>query len=96
VYFKSAVGINRPDEAPRHIVLRFTATQGKYILSQPIHESQEIVEENDEYITLSLDVTPTYELYALILGWGAQVEVLEPAEVREQVRGILKAAVGLY
>ena len=96
VYFKSAVGINRPDEAPQYIVLRFASTQGKYVLTQPIHESQEVVEENDEYITLRLDVTPTYELYALILGWGAQVEVLEPAEVREQVRGILKAAVGLY
>ncbi len=54
------------------------------------------MEENDEYITLSLNVTPTYALYALILGWGAQVEVLEPAEVREQVRGILKETVGLY
>ena len=27
---------------------------------------------------------------------GCSLEVLEPAEVREQVRGILKAAVGLY
>jgi len=76
-FFQSTIGINRPNETPRHIVLRFTASQAKYILTQPIHESQEVDEETPEFITVSLDVTPTFELNALILGWGAEVEVLD-------------------
>lgn len=95
-YFQSTVGIIAPHEKPQHIVLKFSAKQGKYILTQPIHMSQEVIEDNTEHITVCLDVTPTYELYSLILGWGAQVEVLEPLEMREQMKGMLSTALKFY
>ncbi len=95
-FFQSTVGISRPNEEPTHLVLKFSAIQGKYVLAQPIHESQEIVEETPDHITISLDVTPTFELFALILGWGAEVEVLEPGEMREKLRMILKKAIQKY
>ncbi len=95
-YFRSTVGITVSHDKPQHVVLKFSSPQSKYILSQSIHESQRFIEENDEYVTISLDVAPTYELYALILGWGANVEVVEPIEMREQMKGILEAALRLY
>jgi predicted DNA-binding transcriptional regulator YafY len=95
-YFQATVGIIVPHDKPQHIVLRFSALQGKYILAQPIHETQEVVEITDDFLTVSLDVASNYELYALILGWGAQVEVVEPMEMREQMKGILEVALMLY
>lgn len=95
-YFHTTIGINVPHEKPRHIILRFTANQGKYVITLPIHESQEAVEINDNFITISLDIVPNYELYAIILGWGNQVEVLEPSDVRLQIKEMLEGAVGLY
>jgi predicted DNA-binding transcriptional regulator YafY len=95
-YFQSTVGIIVPHDKPQHIVLRFSAKQGKYILTLPIHESQEILEVNDAFITVSLDVAPNYELFALILGWGAEVEVLKPTEMRDQIKGILSGTLERY
>jgi len=95
-YFQSTVGIIVPDNKPQHIILRFSAKQGKYILTQPIHESQEVIEITADFITVSLDIVPNYELFAIILGWGGQVEVLEPGEMREKMKEILEEALGIY
>ena len=95
-YFQTTIGINVPHEKPQHVILRFSANQGKYVLTQPIHESQEVIEMGNDFITVSLDIVPNYELYAIILGWGDQVEVMEPSEVRGKVMEILEGALGLY
>jgi len=95
-YFQSTVGIIVQEEKPQHIVLRFSTKQGKYILTQPIHESQEVVEITENFIKVALDVVPNYELYSIFLGWGNQVEVLEPAEMREQMKRILKGTLVNY
>jgi predicted DNA-binding transcriptional regulator YafY len=42
------------------------------------------------------DTGRALELVPWILGWGADLEVLEPAEVREAVAGALRRAAGLY
>ena len=34
---------------------------------------------------MTLRLTDTVELYSWILGWGEKVEVLEPAELRQDI-----------
>ena len=41
---------------------------------------------NDD-CTLAIEVRPTYELDQLILSFGPDVEVLEPTEYREYIKG---------
>lgn len=95
-YFRSAIGIIAPETDPQRIVLRFTREQGMYVITQPIHESQEIVEEDEEQITISLFIIPTYELISMILGWGENVEVMEPESLRERVKERVKAMKKVY
>jgi predicted DNA-binding transcriptional regulator YafY len=85
-YFRSTIGISVPHTDPVRVILKFTLAQAQYIITQPLHESQEIIGETSDHLTFSLFVTPTYEFISMILGWGPDVEVLEPAGLRAQVR----------
>ena len=95
-YFRSTVGIIAPQEAASRVVLRFSRHQGQYIISQPIHESQEILEETADHVTISLSLVPTHELIMLILGWGAEVEVVEPEFLRQDIQEIHYSSSQIY
>ena len=95
-YFKSTIGIIAPDAEPQEVVLKYAKDQGQYVITQPIHESQEIVEETDKHVIISLHIIPTFELVSLILGWGAEVEVIKPGSLRERVKGIVEEMKNLY
>jgi len=81
-YFKDTIGIYAPpDEKPFKVKLKFNSRQGNYIISQPIHESQVIVAENNEHLIIEINVLLTYEIISMILSWGDDVQVLEPKEL---------------
>ena len=84
-YFDDIVGVTIPDKGveKEHIVLQFTQGRFPYVSSKPIHQSQEIVSEED--CTVSIDVRPNNELVTQILSFGPDVEVLEPQSFREQI-----------
>jgi len=95
-YFKSAIGIIAPETKPQVVILKFAKDQGQYVITQPIHESQEIVEETDTHVIISLHIIPTFELVSLILGWGAAVEVMEPASLKQRIKKIIDQMQKLY
>lgn len=95
-YFRSTIGIYAPQTDPVRVILKFKSGQAHYIITQPIHESQEIVEETADHVTFSLLVTPTYEFISMILGWGAEVEVVKPKELRDTVIRALKESLLNY
>lgn len=95
-YFKSAIGIIAPETKPQGVLLKFAKNQGQYVITQPIHESQEIVQETETHVLVSLFVSPTYELISRILGWGAEVEVVEPEALRERVKSVIQGMNEIY
>ena len=95
-YFKNTVGIIAPQSEPVNVKLKFNKRQGQYALTLPIHESQELLEETDEHVIIGLTVSLTYELFQMILGWGSDVEVMEPEELRKQVREELEELMKIY
>jgi len=95
-YFRSAIGIIAPETTPQKVILKFTKEQGQYVITQPIHESQEIVEETENHVIVSLQIIPTFELVSMILGWGVEVEVIEPEGLRTRVKSIIKKMQELY
>jgi len=85
LYFKNTIGITLNGSAPEVIELKFVKTKAPYIKSQPLHESQEIVEETEDFLTVRLQLTLNYELENLILGFSDEVEILKPAILREKI-----------
>ena len=67
------------DETPADVVVRFSPAVAKRAAETRWHPSQEIEEQGDGSLLWRGRVAGLREIRIWILGWGADVEVLEPA-----------------
>ena len=97
-YFDNVVGIYVNGELPVEMVkIRAYGNQAEYLESLPIHKSQQIgwsvYGEFTEY-TYRLSITP--ELVSQLLSMSENVEVLEPAHLRDEIIAKLQGALDRY
>lgn len=95
-YFKNVVGIFSPLGEPPQIILEFKKEAAQYIITQPIHDSQQLIRETDESVTFSLKVHPTVEFFQMILGWGSEVKIVEPISLQNKIKDSLLANLQQY
>lgn len=96
-YFKHCFGIISPNAPAPHIVkLEFQPAQAKYIKSLPLHESQKVISDTPSGLIIELELYLTYDLLMEILSYGGGVRVLEPDELKNQVKIAHKEGLGLY
>lgn len=95
-YFTSTIGVSLPNTQSEKIVLRFDTAQSNYLKSQPLHHSQEIMKDTKQEIRIGLQLVINYELKAMILSFGNQVEVLKPAHLRLSIQQTIEAMHALY
>ncbi len=92
-YFRNIIGVTRfEDTEPEKIRLKFSKQQAPYVISQPLHESQEIEQSGKDFTIISLNVHTSPELEILLLGWHSEVEVLEPESLRQRIAEMHRAA----
>lgn len=86
VYFDHIIGVTLLDEKTpvETFVLRFEANRFPYVLSKPLHSSQEVVS-MDKHI-ISIKVKPNNELRQLIFSFIPDIEVISPAWFREEIK----------
>lgn len=87
-YFKNSFGVllATEDQDVEEIVLSYSPFQGKYIKSMPLHESQQLLVDNEEEVRVRLRLYVTRDLIMEILSVGAQVKVLAPQSLADTVR----------
>ena len=95
-YFDDVVGVTVPEEDSEDIILRVSKPRFEYIRTKPLHLSQRIVEENDFFAVISINVKVNKELESLILSFGSDVEVLSPDTFRTQIAEIILAMNNKY
>jgi predicted DNA-binding transcriptional regulator YafY len=84
-YFASAWGIVVQKEV-KTVKIRIKDPEIVRILSETIwHPSQSIKKQKDDSTIMTLLVNDTHEFFSWLMGWGEKIEVLEPAEIREQI-----------
>lgn len=83
-FFDDFIGVTKTDAELQTIVLQVAPTRLPYILSKPLHPSQRNHRASEGIIELI--VIPNRELYQLLLSFGPDVEVLEPADIRLQMK----------
>ena len=95
-YFDDIVGVTHDRKHPdvEHVVLKFAKERFPYVVSKPIHHSQQVV--NAEEGTLSVDVRINRELEQNIFSFGPQVEVLSPEWFRNQIKENYKKIAKIY
>jgi predicted DNA-binding transcriptional regulator YafY len=96
-YFKYSFGVTHNyNLLPEKVRLWFNAINKDYILSQPLHHSQEIIENTNEYAIVEINVIITWELKAMIMGYSNGIKVLSPISLQQSIATELQAAANLY
>jgi len=88
--------INLDDVPPQEIILSFAPEQGKYIKSYPIHESQEVLADDDHELRIKLTLFITHDLVMEILSYGMSVKVISPEQLVHEVNAIYAGAAAHY
>jgi len=69
----------------QEVKIHFSAWQAPYIRERTWHPSQKIETEPDGSIILTLQVADLWEIKFWLIGFGAEAEVLTPAELGEEI-----------
>jgi predicted DNA-binding transcriptional regulator YafY len=81
---------------PVTVRARFTPYQSRWIRERQYHPSQRTEELPDGGLLLTLRVAGIEEVKRWLLGYGAEVEVLEPAELQASIREELQKMATIY
>lgn len=94
-YFQNYFGVIIGEE-PEDVKIRVVPDQVKYFRTLPLHGSQRETVQEDGSSVFSYHIAPTFDFVQEILSHGADVEVLEPAELRESVADIIAGMASRY
>ena len=82
-FFKHSIGITSGQQLPDVILFEANEVGAKYLVSQPLHHSQEIQKEMKGKTVFSLKASITEELIRELLSYAGQVKVLQPKSLIE-------------
>lgn len=89
-YFDDVIGVTVPDGDAEDVVIKVTCKRFNYIRTKPLHLSQRIIEEAEDYAIISINVKVNKELESLILSYGDDIEVLAPDSFRIRIADKIK------
>lgn len=95
-FFHHATGITTSEKPPEKVIFFASNIASKYIISQPFHKSQRVVEESEEGVTFELFVIVTEDLIREFLSYGKSIRVISPTELKTDIKNRLVEAVANY
>jgi len=85
--YRYCFGIISPNnEEPQNIILSFDPIQGKYIKTLPLHETQQIITDNEQELRITLKLCLTHDLLMELLSYGDNMKVIEPKTLAAQIK----------
>ena len=96
-HFKYSFGIISPNgQEAQEVILSFDPFEGKYIKSLPLHETQEILQDNEEELLIRPTLEVTHDLLMEILSHGEYVKVIKPEKLVDDVKNAYSNALAQY
>ncbi|MDB5284955.1 MAG: hypothetical protein JWO06_4030 [Bacteroidota bacterium] len=95
-FYKNVFGVTVGEGKPESVVLSFAPLQGKYIKTMPLHNSQTILKENADEFKISLELVINTELKMQLLSYGANVKVIKPKKLADEMRDTGEKLIALY
>jgi predicted DNA-binding transcriptional regulator YafY len=84
------------DKIPQKIILSFSKKQENYIKSLALHHSQKELINNENEYRIELFLQPTYDFVMELLSIGAEVKILEPESLKNELIEKLEATLNRY
>lgn len=83
-------------ETPMKVELKFSAYQARWIRERVWHASQELLPQSDDSLVVRFKSSGLDSLKRWILRYGAEVEVLQPEELRRAIRDEIQKMTMVY
>lgn len=95
-FFSDCFGIIKDATPKQHVILKANAFQAKYLKTLPLHASQEIVSEDNDFTVFSYDLRPTFDFKQKVLSYMGNVEIIEPQSFRDEIIKDIETLKKLY
>ncbi len=95
-YYENVIGVSVINRKPVEVLLEFSEVQAQYVITQPLHHSQERVAEIKDRIVFKYFLVPNFELIAAILYWGDEIKVLKPKQLKDKILQITRKTIDEY
>ena len=96
-YFEDSYGAFRNDGvSPSTVRIRANAEEREYLRTLPLHHSQQEVETEQDFSVFELHIRPSFDFKQAILAMGANVEILEPQSLRDEIKSTLNNMLKKY
>ena len=93
--FRNAFGVLR-DAPAQKVILQFSKMQGEYIKTFPLHDSQRITAETGDAVTFEMYICLTHDFVMELMRYDANVQVLEPQSLINDIKTRIDAVSKLY
>ena len=92
-FFAEYFGVMTDARIPlQRIVLRAFGNERFALRDLPLHHSQKLVEEGDDYVDFELKLRPTTDFLAHILSRGQWVKIISPKAIAQKIRNLHREA----
>lgn len=96
-YYNDIIGVSKvANQRAQLVVIHIDKQNAPYILTKPLHPSQQMLREDKDGMLFSIQVAWNFELEREILGFGESIKVLSPQRLRKKIQYRLKKASELY
>lgn len=96
-FFNDVIGVTvNQNSTPDKVVIFADNETAPYIVTKPLHHSQQIVETLPNGMVFSIRVQLNFELEREILGFGDRIKVIAPERLRRRIKDQLENALDLY
>ncbi len=97
IYYSECIGVTRTEgNRPQKIILKVNTRNAPYVITKPLHPSQQIIEQDETGVTFRIDVIPNFELEREILGFGESITVISPRHLKKMIAKRLQKATENY
>ncbi|OYD45430.1 hypothetical protein CHU00_12355 [Sphingobacterium cellulitidis] len=85
--FKHCFGIILPnkDQKVEEVILSYSPFQARYVKSLPLHNTQEVILENENEVRIKLNIYVTHDFIMELLSVAGEVKVIAPTSLKEEV-----------
>ena len=96
-YFDDLLGVTKSEkDRGQKVILKVDKLTAPYVLTKPLHHSQQLLSEDGEGMVIRIDVVLNFELEREILGFGECMKVLSPRLLASRIKKRLVQSAAQY
>lgn len=96
-YFSEVIGVTvSQNQRGQNVIFSITHKHAPYVITKPLHHTQEIIDEDENGVTFKICVQLNFELERVILGLGDFITIIKPRRLKDRIRKTYLQAIENY